>query len=135
MEKILIAGLMLILLVGCTAQGPASEASTGKNIGTPGTPTAGGNASGASPSSATTGYSLADVSKHSTAGDCWVVVNSKVYDITKLAAAGGHAVPYSTFCGKDASTEFNTRPLGSGTPHPQKASDKMANFYIGDVAN
>ena len=31
-----------------------------------------------------TAFTLADVSKHSTADDCWVIVHGKVYDVTSF---------------------------------------------------
>jgi len=54
------------------------------------------------------GYTLADVAKHNTEKDCWVVVNGQVLDVTKfLPDHPGGALAIVTFAGKDASEEFN----------------------------
>jgi len=31
-------------------------------------------------------YAMADVAKHATANDCWMVIGDGVYDLTKFAA-------------------------------------------------
>merc|ERR1719436_1303782 len=54
------------------------------------------------------GYSLADVAKHVTKGDCWVVVNGQVLDVTSfLPNHPGGELAILTFAGKDATEEFN----------------------------
>merc|ERR1719451_157448 len=54
------------------------------------------------------GYTLADVAKHTTKTDCWVVVNGQVLDVTKfLGEHPGGELAILTFGGKDASEEFN----------------------------
>jgi len=51
---------------------------------------------------------LAEVAKHNTEQDCWVVVNGDVLDVTKfLPDHPGGALAILTFAGKDASEEFN----------------------------
>ncbi|SMR64521.1 unnamed protein product [Zymoseptoria tritici ST99CH_3D1] len=50
-----------------------------------------------------------EVSKHSTAEDCWVVVNGKVYDLTTFAPehpGGAHVI--TKWAGKDGSEVYNT---------------------------
>jgi cytochrome b involved in lipid metabolism len=74
----------------------------------------------------TTAYTLADVSTHATASDCWMILNSnKVYNFTNYIAAhpGGSAmVPY---CGRDGSQAF------SGLPHSSRAISLQATYLIG----
>merc|ERR1712060_852086 len=54
------------------------------------------------------GYTLAEVGKHTTKTDCWVVVNGEVLDVTKfLSEHPGGELAILTFAGKDASEEFN----------------------------
>jgi flavocytochrome c len=53
-------------------------------------------------------YTMAEVAKHSTEDDCWVVVNGQVLDVTKFLPdhpGGKRAV--LLFAGKDATSEFN----------------------------
>ena len=75
---------------------------------------------------------LADVAKHTTNDDCWLVIHGKVYDVSGFGAnghPGGEAVYEG--CGKDATNLFETRPMGSGTPHSDRARVSMVNYEIG----
>merc|ERR1719401_2841174 len=54
------------------------------------------------------GITLAEVAKHNTKTDCWVVVNGEVLDVTKfLSEHPGGELAIITFAGKDATEEFN----------------------------
>jgi len=54
------------------------------------------------------GYTMADVAKHTTKSDCWVVVAGQVLDVTKfLSDHPGGELAILTFAGKDATEEFN----------------------------
>merc|ERR1719356_2371859 len=54
------------------------------------------------------GYSMADVAKHTTKGDCWVVVAGQVLNVTNfLPNHPGGELAILTFAGKDATEEFN----------------------------
>ena len=56
------------------------------------------------------GISLADVAKHNTKADCWVVVDGQVLDVTSfLSEHPGGELAILTFAGKDATEEFNMR--------------------------
>merc|ERR1719183_22307 len=64
-------------------------------------------AAAAAPSSGG-GLTLAEVAKHNTEQDCWVVVNDEVLDVTKfLPDHPGGVLAIVTFAGKDATEEFN----------------------------
>eukprot|EP01096_Ripella_sp_DP13-Kostka_P008124 TRINITY_DN301_c0_g2_i3.p1 TRINITY_DN301_c0_g2~~TRINITY_DN301_c0_g2_i3.p1 ORF type:complete len:1349 (-),score=671.96 TRINITY_DN301_c0_g2_i3:116-4162(-) len=53
-------------------------------------------------------YTLEDIAKHNTEGDCWVTVNGKVLDVTKfLPEHPGGKRSILLFAGKDATEEFN----------------------------
>jgi len=53
-------------------------------------------------------YTLADVGRHNTEKDCWVVVNGEVLDVTSfLKDHPGGKQAILLFAGKDASAEFN----------------------------
>jgi len=57
---------------------------------------------------AAAGYTLADVARHTTKEDCWVVLNGQVLDVTSfLGSHPGGELAILTFAGKDASEEFN----------------------------
>merc|ERR1719436_1850340 len=54
------------------------------------------------------GLTLAEVAKHTTKQDCWVVVSGQVLDVTKfLGEHPGGELAILTFAGKDATEEFN----------------------------
>jgi len=54
------------------------------------------------------GYTLEEVAKHVTKGDCWVVVAGQVLNVTNfLPTHPGGELAILTFAGKDATEEFN----------------------------
>merc|ERR1712110_481790 len=54
------------------------------------------------------GYSMEEVAKHTTKGDCWVVVAGQVLNVTSfLSQHPGGELAILTFAGKDATEEFN----------------------------
>jgi cytochrome b involved in lipid metabolism len=80
-----------------------------------------------------TAFNLDEISKHDSDADCWFAVSGKVYNVTGFIKShpGGKAIIDG--CGKDATTLFETRPMGSGTSHSQNARNKIENYYIGDL--
>ncbi len=77
-------------------------------------------------------YTMEEVAKHDNKDDCWFVIDGKVYDVTEYTKhPGGDAVFEG--CGQDATELFNTRPMGSGTPHSEKARGYLANWEIGKL--
>jgi len=53
-------------------------------------------------------YTLDEVAKHNTEGDCWVVVNGRVLDVTKfLPDHPGGKKSILLYAGRDATEEFN----------------------------
>merc|ERR1719181_905142 len=54
------------------------------------------------------GITMAEVAKHTSKGDCWVVVSGQVLDVTNfLSQHPGGELAILTFAGKDATEEFN----------------------------
>merc|ERR1719512_406019 len=52
-------------------------------------------------------YTMDEVKKHTTKGDCWVVVSGQVLNVTKfLGEHPGGELAILTFAGKDATEEF-----------------------------
>jgi cytochrome b involved in lipid metabolism len=116
--RLVLAGLLLLSVLvvsGCVQQdGGGNVAPDGG--GTPAT------------------YTLAQVSAHSAASDCWLVIHGAVYDVTAFIPEhiGKDAILQG--CGKDATTLFEERPMGSGTPHSERARGLLQQYYIGDLA-
>lgn len=82
-----------------------------------------------------TGISMADVAKHKTAQDCWLVINGNVYDITKyIDLHPGGADLILMECGKDATQAYNTQG-GRGRGHSARADRELANFLVGKLSN
>lgn len=83
-----------------------------------------------------TKISMEEVATHTTPDDCWLVLNGKVYDVSGFGGGthpGGEAVYEG--CGIDATLLFETRPMGSGTPHSEKARGFTDNFLIGELSS
>ncbi|MGC9365571.1 MAG: cytochrome b5 domain-containing protein [bacterium] len=122
MIRFVLIGLILavILSSGCTGQEAAAE-----NNEEPGESTY--------TAEQVTFYTLEDVQAHSDQGDCWLVIEGKVYDVTPFISShpGGKAILEG--CGIDATELFETRPMGSGTPHSDRARDRLKEYYIGEI--
>ncbi|MDD2786297.1 MAG: cytochrome b5-like heme/steroid binding domain-containing protein [Patescibacteria group bacterium] len=76
-------------------------------------------------------YALADVALHTTASDCWMAIDGKVYNATSFIPnhPGGDKILQG--CGKDATSLFDGIKGGRG--HSQDAADIMQALYIGDL--
>jgi cytochrome b involved in lipid metabolism len=74
----------------------------------------------------TTSYTMADVAKHATAADCWMVLNTtKVYNFTPFVSmhpGGSTMVPY---CGKNGDSGF------ASVPHSSNAVALETTYLIG----
>jgi len=97
------------------ASRPASAGNTGGSFADPNESelpknnTASGKSAAPAPAAGKGGeYTLADVAKHNTEKDCWVVVNGDVLDVTKfLPDHPGGKKAILLYAGKDATEEFN----------------------------
>jgi len=70
--------------------------------------TAGAAAQAAATGGSGGGYTMEEVAKHTTKGDCWVVVAGQVLNVTNfLSEHPGGELAILTFAGKDATEEFN----------------------------
>ncbi|KAA3454721.1 cytochrome b5-like [Gossypium australe] len=73
-------------------------------------------------------FTLAQVSEHNTPKDCWLIINGKVYDVTKFLEdhPGGDEVLLSA-TGKDATDDFED------VGHSDSARDMMDQYYVGEI--
>lgn len=73
-------------------------------------------------------YSKEEVSLHIKEDDCWIIIDNKVYDITKYISLhpGGDYILKKN-AGKDATIGFNK------ARHSRRASELLAKYYIGDL--
>jgi len=72
-------------------------------------------------------YTAAEVSKHCTKDDLWIIVKGKVYDVTSYVDehVGGEAIMKNP--GKDNTEGF------FGDQHPDKAHDMLIEFFVGHL--
>lgn len=81
-----------------------------------------------------TKFTMEDIATHGIKESCWIVVNGYVYDVTDYITKHPWWEAIIEWCGKEATELFNTRPMGSGTPHSQKANDMLRNYLIWKVS-
>jgi cytochrome b involved in lipid metabolism len=78
--------------------------------------------------------STAEIAKHSTFSDCWMILNNKVYDLTSfLSAHPGGAGTMTPYCGKDGSQAYQTKDMSPARGHSQSAYNLLPSYYIGDL--
>jgi cytochrome b involved in lipid metabolism len=69
-----------------------------------------------------TGYILDEVIQHNTAEDCWMVIDGKVYDVTRIIASHPEDKALLENCGKDATELYETR-----------SKDSLPTYYLADL--
>jgi len=91
----------------------------------------GGNNTGANNSGGVT-LNLAEVAKHNTSNNCWLLISGKIYNVTSfLPSHPGEAQSIIQDCGKDATLDFDTK--GGQGNHSQTAQSMLTDYYIGDL--
>lgn len=123
-----------------TTKETESNTNTNTNINTtnPSTPTTPVTPVPPVVTSSTTTLNMAEIVKHNSKSDCWLLISGKVYDITGYFGShpGGNSAMTPT-CGKDATAAYatqNPNATGSSTrsAHSAKAERLLNNYYIGD---
>ncbi|KAK8940692.1 Cytochrome b5 isoform B [Platanthera zijinensis] len=73
-------------------------------------------------------YSMQEAAKHTTREDCWVVIDGKVYDVTKYLDdhPGGDDVLISA-TGRDSAEDFED------AGHSKTARELMKDYCIGEI--
>ncbi|KAL7124523.1 hypothetical protein ABFS83_14G054100 [Erythranthe nasuta] len=73
-------------------------------------------------------FTLAEVSQHNSNKDCWLIIDGKVYDVTKFLDdhPGGDEV-LVTATGKDATDDFED------VGHSTTAKAMLDEYYVGDI--
>jgi cytochrome b involved in lipid metabolism len=80
--------------------------------------------------------SSAEVAKHNTASDCWMIVAGKVYNFTAAVNAHpGGAGTILAHCGQDGTNAYATKDIGPGRNHSGNAYSLLSNYLIGDLNN
>jgi len=137
---ILILGAFIVasLIAGCAQQGADSDKRTGEmatpdpvNPATGNTDTTGDIQGGEETAEL---YTLEDIAAHDNEDSCWIAVDGKVYDVTEFIGPHPGGTALLEGCGMDSTDLYETRPMGSGTPHSSKARQLLDDFYIGDLS-
>jgi len=80
----------------------------------------------APPEPAQTSYTMAEVSTHNSASDCWMAIDGKVYDATEYVETHPDGNSILDGCGQDATAYFSA-------VHSQRAWGILSNYYIGEL--
>lgn len=119
---LLVAGL--VFYQQRSSNGPGSQAPGGNSaLGTTNSTTGG----------ASVVLSAAEVARHNTANDCWMIINGKVYNLTsyiKLHPGGVAMIDQS--CGRDGTALYQTKGGGGGN-HSSYAYNLLANYLVGSL--
>ncbi len=71
-------------------------------------------------------YTMAEVAKHTTASDCWTVVNGEVYNLSSFTGKHPGGVPaISKICGVDGTAIFTAQHGGQENPMKMIATLKI----------
>jgi cytochrome b involved in lipid metabolism len=75
---------------------------------------------------------MAEVARHASSEDCWMVIDNRVYDLTAyLPEHPSKPSIILPWCGKEASEAYKTKTKGRS--HSSQADQDLANYAIGRV--
>ena len=75
---------------------------------------------------------MAEIGKHSSLTDCWLLINNKIYNVSSyLTAHPGGVSTIAPYCGKEATRAFDTKDRGQA--HSPAANNLLTNYYVGDL--
>lgn len=78
-------------------------------------------------------YSVAEVAGHKSAASCWLIVDDRVYDITRyLKKHMEYEYDLARHCGTDASKLWHKKPR-TGEEHSRKAERLLERYRIGGL--
>jgi len=80
-----------------------------------------------------TSLTLAELTKHNQANDCWLLISGKMYNVTSyIRSHPGGSNEIIKFCGQDATVAYQTKDA-RGVPHSSGATNMLVAYYIGDL--
>ena len=73
-----------------------------------------------------------EIAKHNSLGDCWLLINNKVYNVTSyLSSHPGGVGTMTPYCGREATAAFDTKDIGK--PHSASATSMLVQYFIGNL--
>lgn len=122
--------LTLLFFFGCTISVNPQDLAPSKNYSVV-TNSNGSDLNNFSGSTISVSLTASEVAKHSISGDCWMIINNNVYDLsTYVAHPGGNG--YLRYCGTLATQQYDTKD-GRGVMHSSFADTLLANYLIGTL--
>jgi hypothetical protein len=82
--------------------------------------------------SASASYPPAEISKHNTPADCWMIINENVYNLTDYLADHDRNLDIRSWCGTDATADYATK-AGRGQSHSVRADSLLGEYLIGTL--
>jgi cytochrome b involved in lipid metabolism len=81
-------------------------------------------------------FSAAEVAKHDSAGDCWLIIQNKVYNVSDyLDSHPGNPETILPYCGREATQAFNTKDKRKPKPHSARAQEILRQYYLGEFSS
>jgi cytochrome b involved in lipid metabolism len=77
-------------------------------------------------------YTTEDVAQHNTVGDCWMIYDNGVYDLTSYIKMHDRYMDISSRCGLDMTNDFETK-AGTGRDHKNSSYSLLESFKIGEI--
>ncbi|MFA6064239.1 MAG: cytochrome b5-like heme/steroid binding domain-containing protein [archaeon] len=126
---------IFVLLFGCTISVNPLDLAPNKNylpyLDTNGGATILDNNSATGITQTKISLTASEVAKHSSVGNCWMIINGKVYDLSDYVVhPGGNG--YLTYCGTDATNGYDTKG-GRGNMHSNYADALLATYLVGTL--
>jgi cytochrome b involved in lipid metabolism len=79
-----------------------------------------------------TSYTMAEISKHNSTSDCWLLISDKVYDVTSyMSMHPGGIRTIAPTCGTDATYAYDTK--NEGSPHSSYATQLLQDYFVGNL--
>jgi cytochrome b involved in lipid metabolism len=75
-----------------------------------------------------------EVGKHNTEYDCWLIIVSKVYNVTSylISHPGGKPIIVK-YCGYDGTAAFASKEKSVAVDHSKMAHDLLSQYFVGDL--
>ena len=84
------------------------------------------------PVQAADAYSLAEVARHNSPDDCWLVIDNQVYEVTDYLSKHEPMLDIQAWCGQDASQDYHDK-AGKGEDHSSRADEALTQYLVGPL--